>query len=138
MSSYNLWRVSQISLTVFFSVTLEKTKFVIVKCKLAMTLSFISFHLSSVTFAGFPSIASYLYFSKREFAPIELLYLIFCCHGFTLKNWLTQFPLRIVLLTRTMNTRTMNVDCELSHQISSQEREAGHQQTHLNTKSFLS
>ena len=36
-----------------------------------------------------------------------------------------------------MFTRTMIVDRELVHQVSSQEREVGHQQTHLNTKSFL-
>jgi len=31
----------------------------------------------------------------------------------------------------------MIVDCELVHQVSSQEREVGHQRTHLNAKSFL-
>jgi len=31
----------------------------------------------------------------------------------------------------------MIVDCELVHQVSSQEREVGHQRTPLNTKSFI-
>ena len=37
----------------------------------------------------------------------------------------------------SVSTRTTIVDRELVHHVSSQEREVGHQWTHLNTKSFL-
>src|ERR1044072_3989598 len=94
-------RVSQISFAVFFSAILDKTESAIAKCKLATTLSSISFHFSSVIFAGLPSIAGkqlsfiriafILNFHREKLLPLNFSISNFAAIFFFSLNRFTQF-----------------------------------------------